>query len=262
MNRWFLTLLTSVRSWPARSARTKMRNSPRSLRPLFIKWHVHHVYPYSSQRVFPLPTIRTTELIGLNALFQGRTNYIRLQEDSWVWSTLPTTRFALDFNKFPTSRARSLILLADLRGGAHGRVWLACSSSGAGCVIKFARDDSRKLRKMLKQEKKVWRNVWRRPARIQRLGGAKALVMPYVQPCPKDDRRDPKVMEAVKTAVAELARCGIQHNDLKWEHVGLFRKVNEEVGAVLFDLSNSETIQEEKALLKMLTDLQLSNKTA
>jgi len=187
----------------------------------------------------------------------GRTNYIRLLEDSWVWSTLPQG-FTLNFDKFPTSRAKSMILLADLRGGAHGRVWLACSATGAGCVIKFARDDTETLQNMLLREKDVWNNVWKRPARIQCLGGARALVMPYVQPCPEADRSDPKVVEAVKAAVVQLARHGIQHNDLKWEHVGLFRKVNEEVGAVLFDLSNSETTQGEEALLKMLADLQLS----
>ena len=150
-----------------------------------------------------------------------------------------------------------MILLADLRGGAHGRVWLACSSSGAGCVIKFARENTPQLRRMIKQEQRVWKDVWERPARIQCLGGVKALVMPYVQPCPEEGRRDPKVMEAVKQAVAKLARHGIQHNNLNWGHVGLYLKADEEIWAVLFDFLNSETTQEEEALRKMLVDLQL-----
>jgi len=127
-------------------------------------------------------------------------------------------------------------------------------------VIKFARDDSEAKKKLLQREKRAWIDVWKRPARIQQLGGAHALVMPYVQPCPAEVKDDPVVIEAVKGGIRKLADHCLQHNDLKWEHVGLYMQKGE-TKAVLFDLAASESLDllaKQVAVEKMLADLQLN----
>jgi len=66
-----------------------------------------------------------------------------MKEAGWYWSTLPSS-FHLDFSKFPSSRAKNFIILVDLWGGEHGHAWLAASTHGVGCVIKFSqmKDDN------------------------------------------------------------------------------------------------------------------------
>ena len=65
----------------------------------------------------------------------------------------------------PAANIKSLVLLRDLRGGMHGRVWLACSSSGNICVIKFSQNEGSK--NSLYHEQQIWNNVWKLPARVQ-----------------------------------------------------------------------------------------------
>ncbi len=63
--------------------------------------------------------------------------YILMDAKKWWWSKVDfKPKFKLQSGKLPTSK--EIILLRDFRGGAHGRVWLACSKSGLACVIKFA----------------------------------------------------------------------------------------------------------------------------
>ena len=69
----------------------------------------------------------------------------------------------------PSASTKSLILLRDLRGGIHGRVWLACSRSGYVCVLKFAQ--SIENVKLLSVEQKIWETVWELPVRIQTFSG-------------------------------------------------------------------------------------------
>ena len=69
----------------------------------------------------------------------------------------------------PANNSKSLILLRDLRGGVHGRVWIACSTKGNVCVIKFAQN--REKVQLIYDEQKLWNDVWGLPVRIQFFGG-------------------------------------------------------------------------------------------
>lgn len=60
---------------------------------------------------------------------------LRFDQEGWSWVTLLVDE--LDFSCFPTKRANSFILLQSFKGGADGRVWIACSTSGKICVLKF-----------------------------------------------------------------------------------------------------------------------------
>jgi hypothetical protein len=102
-------------------------------------------------------------------------SYIQLNETNWYWvhynkalnlSQVHTQSHKLILYQMPSTKAKGLVLLRDLRGGVHGRVWLACSTSGNVCVIKFSQD--REASDLLKHEQTIWHDVWGLPARIQR----------------------------------------------------------------------------------------------
>jgi len=70
------------------------------------------------------------------------------------------------------------------------------------------------------------------------------MIMPYFSPCSTVDRKDIKIIQAVKRAIHILAsKCKILHNDLKWEHVGV-RRVGQDVFAYIFDFGTIIVISE------------------
>lgn len=68
--------------------------------------------------------------------------YIILNNESWQWGKVAWKSNKLNRHKLPSQSCKKYILLKDLRGGADGRVWMACSSSGLVCVLKFGRLDA------------------------------------------------------------------------------------------------------------------------
>lgn len=66
--------------------------------------------------------------------------YIVMEPEAWYWKNVQWKPAAkLDRHNMPKSNCKQLVLLRDLRGGADGRVWMACTTRGRVCVIKFAR---------------------------------------------------------------------------------------------------------------------------
>ena len=77
--------------------------------------------------------------------------------------------FRLTPGVMPASNTENLLLLADLRGGIEGRLWLASTVHGAVCVIMFAKDCNTDV---LEHECAMWRLLWgRADVRLLRLGG-------------------------------------------------------------------------------------------
>jgi hypothetical protein len=155
------------------------------------------------------------------ALVDPKRIYISLNTTSWYWTTfsskLNISQVINLFDniyifKMPNANTKSLILLQDFGGGAHGRVWLACSVGGGLCVVKFSTVDSIEL---LETERSLWNNIWGVPARIQQLCGQDALVMPFVKPCNEDDKKDKAVRVAVISAIKKMAQGGYCHEDLR-----------------------------------------------
>jgi 16S rRNA C1402 N4-methylase RsmH len=114
----------------------------------------------------------------------------------------------------PTLRAKKFILLRDFRGGAHGRVWLACSASGRVCVLKFSKLADYLGEDSLHKEAKIWNEVWGIPVCLKKLGGKTVLVMPYVKPCTEEFGMN-KGKESVLRALEKMAQMCLIHNDLK-----------------------------------------------
>jgi hypothetical protein len=179
---------------------------------------------------------------GTDESLKDKRYYIKVTPESYAWISAPNLK--PDYARFPpSSNTKNFLLTQDLRGGAHGRVWLASTSSGVGCVLKFLQANVSK--DILKREAELWNKLWNMPAKIQKLGGRKALVMPYVFQCREEDMEIPEILKAVSIAVQRMAESGYEHDDLSWRHVGLYRKNNELI-AVLFDLAKVKKLSEEK----------------
>jgi hypothetical protein len=171
----------------------------------------------------------------------GRECFIEISNESWAWRRRIFTE--LNYMQFPTRKAKSFLLLHDFRGGADGRVWLACSSAGRVCVIKFYYGE-KDLRTKIALECKIWHDVWKLPARKLTLYNKQILMMPFVVSLSKQEViQSVDYLEAVKVAVKAMAEQHYCHDDLLWKHVGFYRKPPtktvqvEKLFAVFFDLS-------------------------
>jgi hypothetical protein len=187
--------------------------------------------------------------------------YIKLDQEGWCWVTFHNSVTALDYENFPTKRATSFLLLSDFKGGADGRVWLACSTSGKVCVIKFYNHGH--TLKDIKLAHSIWQTVWKKQARIVTLTRKNALLMPYVCILDEHERNEEHTV-AAKAAVDEMVKYGFSHPDLSWRHVGFYRTGQElKLHAVFIDLIRctqfdpTNTLESTKAQNFMLTQLNL-----
>jgi hypothetical protein len=195
--------------------------------------------------------------------------YIVIDGSQWSWSTF---RFGnspdtfLNYSKMPTKQSSKFILLRDLRAGADGRVWMACTEAGLVGVLKFPKHNDLAEADL---EATVWREVWGQAgARAVSLANHAALLMPYVEPVPLDANGQPielsQIETSVRAAVQRMAEAGYCHKDLHWRHVGKFPKPSnsdDQFEIVLFDLGRVEKMESAAAVLFMLDSLKLSPDT-
>jgi hypothetical protein len=196
------------------------------------------------------------------SLVSRQRHYIYLTEESWLWVKLEA-EFQLTPGVVPAGTAKSLLLLADLRGGIEGRLWLAATVHGAVCVIKFAKDGRADV---LEHECAMWRQLWgRADVRLLRLGGQDALVMPYVYMATEEDWARPAVVAAARAAAARIDSLGLVYTDVRRRHLGLYEDEAGSLQAVFVDLSSvvrkdaaAGTAGDIRSLENMLTALELA----
>ncbi len=206
-----------------------------------------------------------------------------MSKDQWRWAKMTFKRsFTLQYRNPPRLDTDTFVLIADFRGGAHGRVWMVCSMSGRVGVIKFpqGREDVKEpdigvslAIKRLEEERDHWRNIWGfgEECRIVTLGGQRALLMPYVKPVisnpmrgcdqrPEIDSIPGEVLSPVKKALRKMASKGLCHGDLHWGHVGLMspKRRGKSRRAILFDLARVEEAAPKVAMRKMMKRLHLN----
>jgi len=194
-------------------------------------------------------------------LFDKNRCYIELTDKSWSWVTLANIN-TFDFTKFPTLNASNFLLLFDFRGGADGRVWLACSTTGRVCVIKFYNGNWGE--KDIQRESDIWNGLWKFPTRLIMLCSKPALLMPFVV-CLSEEKvlASKSHKDAVVDAVATMAKNHYFHPDLKWMHVGFYKiqegKI-ESLKAIFIDLirvKQDKMMNIEKCGREMLAQLGL-----
>lgn len=155
-----------------------------------------------------------------------------ISDTALEWRKVTLDETQLCWHEFPRKGTSRFILKKNLRGGAHGRVWLAVSEkSYKVCVIKIPKGSS-----SLVAEHTNWMHYVQHCAnfiekpRIQLLNNRMCLVMPYFTPIESPPSEETK--HRTYEAVCELAEAGMYHQDLEWRHVGMW---NDKV--VFFDLS-------------------------
>lgn len=205
--------------------------------------------------------------------------YIVIDQDQWSWGTISVGNESdLKHSSLPT--ANKFTLLADLRDGADGRVWRACTDSGLGCCIKFPTGTQHQgidevseesQLQQLRQEEANWHKAYgERSARVTTLSNRPALIMKYLRPLELNDGElTTENLEAVKTAIEEFAAKGLRHDDLALRHLGLLSPAPKKKGSpkqeegpgtvVLFDLGRvSEEADTTLAVQEMLSQLNLA----
>ncbi len=171
--------------------------------------------------------------------------------ETWTWAKVQWKAKTLNRRKLPTPSATQFILLRDLRGGADGRVWMACTPSGLTCVLKFARFGEwaqcspsaitvAKKRLEHEQEMYIFSGI---TTRLVTLGQRPALLIPHFSPV---DFHDPDSRELVTTAVRALAvEKRIFHGDMKNEHVLWVSPTKGKPGRVVtIDMAQARQINE------------------
>lgn len=201
--------------------------------------------------------------------------YIIMDETQWSWGKIEVDDDSkLYHSMLPT--ANKFTLLVDLREGADGRVWRACTDSGVGCCIKFPMrtqggevvSEADQL-KQIQEEATNWRKAYgEKSARVTRLCGRPALIMRYLRPLElengnlKEDN-----LSAVKAALADFASKGLKHDDLAIRHLGKLsppkksrtRGAQSQPEVVLFDLGRvSEAADPAVAVADMMAQLNIA----
>lgn len=134
-----------------------------------------------------------------------------------------------------------LYAIEDLGRGAHGRVWLTCSSSGAVCVLKFALNDKPDG---LDEEFKFWKRIYPSfPVFRETWCGHPALRMPHFAQVRTEDR--PSKVELVKAALEQdFVTHGLVHHDVYWRNIGIYTDKRGDEKAVVFDMGAVRAFEE------------------
>jgi hypothetical protein len=161
-----------------------------------------------------------------------------MDQTQWFWARVPATIQDVNDADMPTRRATRFFLLRDLRGGADGRAWRACTTSGTGCAIKFCKRASvADQTKRLKAEAEVWCAAWGvKGVRVATLAGEPALVMPYARAVQQPLSN--KAKQQVREAIDRMASSGYCHDDLAWRHVGRLGLRQQWRRVIFFDLAS------------------------
>jgi hypothetical protein len=77
-----------------------------------------------------------------------------------------------------------------------------------------------------KQEGKNRQLLWNVITRTVKLGGEKALLMPFVHMLNERQQTSCKIIEMVKKTIENIANKGYCHENLKWSHIGYLKIKN------------------------------------
>ena len=165
-------------------------------------------------------------------------SYPYMTTKKFTWKVLGVD---LDSANFPAPSSENFYLLKDLGGGAEGKAWLACNSSGRKCVVKLFKvkegTNIKKLEEGIESEMAIWRQAFGVSALFRVvLSGSPALVMPLLRVARTGASLDPgEEVRLVKEAVKAYVRQGKKKaQDLKWHHVGFIGE-GQDLKAILFD---------------------------
>ena len=164
--------------------------------------------------------------------------FVKGDDERATWTHL-TLKDGPKWDKIANPK-KNLYAIQDMGYGAHGRVWLTCSYSGAVCVLKFALDGKKEL---LDKELEVWNKVYPDiPVFREEWCGEPALRMPHFSQVPKSEYSS-SVELARKTLTDDHHRKGFVHQDVSWRNVGIKLLPNGEKEAIVFDMGSIRELE-------------------
>jgi hypothetical protein len=160
--------------------------------------------------------------------FSDDRRFACLTRDSCFWK--PLRNVTLNWNAFPRT-TQNLFLIEDLGKGSSGHAWLACSSSGSVCVLKFPHrrphdPTVEPVKVALEREKENWIAVYpqhKDRVKVVVLNSRDVLMMPrfdFPQRETVADREE--ILHLVQEMlVRDFLDRGFWHNDVRWPNIGL-----------------------------------------
>ena len=143
------------------------------------------------------------------------------QQDGLSWEGLdPETEVTTD--QMPHRTTDKFYRLNFLGQGADGSVQAFCDANGYRCAAKFSSKIPPK--DALTKEAKFWRSInGVHTVFIKTLNKEPALIMPYLYPVSKEERKSPVIQELVIQLLECSADRGYLQTDAAWRHVGWYR---------------------------------------
>lgn len=128
-------------------------------------------------------------------------------KSSWTQINLLPSTFNLLLEYFPNRNTLQLILVVNLGSGLHSCVWIAVSTGGILCVLKFFKESNVKTKEL-----KFWHKVYlKSKSQIQQFIGRTALLIPPLSPTTNYGF---KVKAAVEKSVNTMLSRGVYYRDL------------------------------------------------
>jgi len=199
--------------------------------PAFRHLQASAVYPwnYPTLPLLLASLIKKMNLSPLNPItrIDNERPYVIMGKSQWHWAKVSWSKsFKLHYYKMITKATKKFILIEDMHGGADGRVWLTCNSVGSVAVIKFAQGDKSMkaddAQAQLHKEAENWNAANEiDEARVQKIGGDWALVMPFggkpafVTGVAVSDENK----ALIRKRLQKIAAKGLEHADLAKVHV-------------------------------------------
>jgi hypothetical protein len=198
-------------------------------------------------------------------LFGSDRVYIEINENTWYWKAKIFDNVSFDF---PPPQTQYFYLLRDFHGGADGKVWLACNSSGKLVIVKFLKHND-----AIKANLEVarWKKLGFTKVSTMKLMGRQSILLPFafhydtnlkisnewwkghgnsIPPIPnfseflaKASELDP--ITVLNNCVKACAEKKLVHSDIEWRHVAMFPQSDESLKFSFLDLTNMKEVDSE-----------------
>ena len=185
--------------------------------------------------------------------------YFQLTEKSWHWVTCPwKDADTLKYDEMPSTNTKKFYLLKPLGRGIQSSVWLACTKSLKVCAVKFYHAKHIAVKDVAMKEETMWKTLGFTKSHFATLQNRDCLIMPYMKPCSQIILHG--FYDMAKTAIEELSKKQLYHNDIKIENMGYYFDKNKKVCIGLLDVGSIVQSDEEK-VTTMLRQLQVIMET-
>ena len=146
----------------------------------------------------------------------------------------------IHWDRSPRANTKHMYALEDLGRGADGKVYLAATTSGSICVLKFSRSKT-KAKERLDHEKRMWHMMYpdlKKFVKVEMWSNRYALQMPHLSEIPVQDRNNH--VDAVRKVLERFNDKGYKHGDIRWRNIGVLGKSSSRV--IVFDMTQVKKI--------------------